>query len=211
MRGAMLDAAFIDRLASASPTPGGGGASACVGALASALASMVGNLTANNAKYADVRDEMRQLVEQLSGQRERLLHLIELDARAFAPISAAFKMPSDTPEQIAAKDLALQSALAQGCDVPLDIMHECAQVLEVCKAMTRDGSRMALADAGAAAVFVKAAVQGAALNVYVNAGWMTDQVLAVHYVSQADEMIARTARLADEIYQYVIENVKAGS
>ncbi|WP_251211876.1 cyclodeaminase/cyclohydrolase family protein [Adlercreutzia murintestinalis] len=207
----MLDAAFIEDLASASPTPGGGGASACVGALAAALASMVGNLTANNAKYAAVHDEMRGLLDQLAAQRARLLHLIELDARAFTPISAAFKMPSDTPEQIATKDLAMQSALVQGCDVPLDIMRECAQVLEGCKVMARDGSRAALTDVGVAALFAKAAVQGAALNIHVNVGWMTDQALAVRYASQADHITREACQLADEIYLHVLESVKAGS
>ena len=56
--GAMYDTSFIDELASAAPTPGGGGASAYAGALAAALASMVGNLTVGKKTYADVEDMM---------------------------------------------------------------------------------------------------------------------------------------------------------
>lgn len=206
----VLSEGFLDELASAAPTPGGGGASACAGALAAALAAMVGNITANSKKYAGVHDAMRASVERLDGLRARLLHLAELDAQAFAPLSAAFKMPADTADQIAAKDLALQSALVQACDVPLDMMRECASVLEECRWMAREGSRMALSDVGVAAALAKAAIQGAALNIYINGGWMTDQALAVRYTSQAHQIVRDAGELADELYEFVAQTVSGG-
>lgn len=204
----MLNDDFLEKLASASPTPGGGGASAAVGAVATSLASMVANITANNKKYASVHGDMQRLLGDLDGYRRRLLHLVELDAKAFEPISQAFKMPADTPSEIAERNLALQSALVQGCDVPLDIMCECAEVLDICKTLARKGSHMALADVAAAAVFCRAAVLGAALNIYVNAGWMTDQQLSVHYVSRAEHISREAEQLSDEIYAFVLESIR---
>lgn len=206
----MLTESFIEELASASPTPGGGGASACAGALAAALAAMVGNITANSRKYADVHAEMHAAVERLDELRANLLHLAELDAEAFKPLSEAFRMSADTPEQIAQKDLALQSALVRACDVPLDMMRECARVLEECALMARAGSRMALSDAGVAAALAKAAIQGAALNIYINAGWMTDQALAVHYTGQAHQIVRESGQMADELYEQVVTSVSGG-
>lgn len=206
----MLTEGFIEELASAAPTPGGGGASACAGALAAALASMVGNITANSRKYAAVHEEMRAAVGRLDELRANLLRLADLDAAAFEPLAAAFRMPADTLEQIAQKDLALQSALVQACDVPLDMMRACERVLDECALMAREGSRMALSDAGVAAALAKAAIQGAALNIYINAGWMTDQALAVHYTGQAHQIVRESGQMADELYEQVVTSVSGG-
>ena len=78
-----MDTTFIDELASAAPTPGGGGAASYVGAVASALASMVGNLTVGKKTYAAVEDDVRATLERLALLRNKLLALIESDAQAF--------------------------------------------------------------------------------------------------------------------------------
>ena len=48
--------AYLDRLASAEPTPGGGSAATLVGAMGAALCAMVARITAGNDRYASVRD-----------------------------------------------------------------------------------------------------------------------------------------------------------
>ncbi|WP_165062437.1 cyclodeaminase/cyclohydrolase family protein [Adlercreutzia sp. ZJ154] len=206
----MLTEEFIEDLASSAPTPGGGGACACVGALSAALASMVGNITVSNQKYANTHEQMRASVNRLKSTRKNLLRLIDLDAEAFASMSAAFKMPADTSEQIASKELALNSALIQACDIPLDIMQECADVLDECKMLVRDGSRMVVSDAGVAAVFAKAAIKGAALNVCINTEWMTEESLAKQYMNKVHRIMSENDSLADEIYAHVLERVGGG-
>lgn len=205
----MLDTSFVDELASAAPTPGGGGASAYCGALASALASMVGNLTVGKKRYADVEEEMRASLARLENVRGRLMKLVEEDARAFEPLAAAYRMPRETSEQIAAKDAALQAALAGACEVPLEIMRACADVIGECDLMARDGSRMAVSDAGVAVAFAKAALLGASLNVYINVGSMTDADRAARYRAEADRLIADGSTLADEVYAYVADRLGA--
>ena len=74
----MYDTSFIDELASAAPAPGGGGASAYAGALAAALASMVGNLTVGKKTYADVEDEVRASLDRLDALRAHLIALVDL-------------------------------------------------------------------------------------------------------------------------------------
>ena len=56
---------FAARLASRDAVPGGGGASALVGALGAALASMVGNLTTGKKKYAAYEEEIQFILKRV--------------------------------------------------------------------------------------------------------------------------------------------------
>ena len=78
---------FVEVLASKAPVPGGGGASALVGAIGTALGNMVGSLTVGKKKYADVEEEMWELKKKADKLQKELLHLIERDAEVFEPLS----------------------------------------------------------------------------------------------------------------------------
>lgn len=204
----MLDQGFIEALASKDPTPGGGGASACIGALAAALGSMVANLTVGKKKYADVEAGMYISLERLEALRERLLELIEEDARAFAPLAASYGMPRETPKEQQAKEQAMQAALINACEVPLEIMHQCDQVIQETEFLAARGSRLALSDAGVAAVFAKAALQGASLNVFINTASMADKKQAQRYNGEAERLIRESSATADTIFEYVLEEIR---
>lgn len=204
----MYDTTFLDELASKAPTPGGGGASSYAGALAAALGSMVCNLTVGKKTYAEVEPDIRARLERLDALRARLVALVDADAEAFAPLAAAYRMPKGTPEEQAAKSAALQEALIGACDVPLDIMRAVAEVAVAVEYVAHHGSRMAVSDAGAAAVLAKAAVQAAAFNVYINASSMDDAARAASYRDEADELIAQTGARCDAVYDYVMGEVR---
>lgn len=202
-----MDTAFVEELASAAPTPGGGGASAYVGALASALASMVGNLTVGKKTYAQVEAEVYMRLEKLAALRMRLLELVEEDARAFGPLAAAYRMPKGTPAEAAAKEAALQEALVGACEAPLAIMRASAQVVEHAEFMAYRGSRMARSDAGVAAAFARAAVDGASLNVFINAASMADREQAARYCDEANRLMDGVRERCDTLFAYVKEAV----
>lgn len=203
----MVDATFIDALASKAPTPGGGGASAYAGALASALASMVGNLTVGKKKYAAVEEQMLAELTELDDTRAHLLALIDEDARAFEPLARSYGMPKGTDEERAAQNDALQKALTGACEVPLEIMACCLQVIESCVFMARHGSVLALSDAGAAVVLAKAALQAAGLNVVINVGSMDDAARAADYRNQMEDLLAAGCAMADEVYADVLKRL----
>lgn len=200
----MVDVTFLNELASKAPTPGGGGASAYCGALAAALSSMVGNLTVGKARYADVEDEMLSALAKLEDVRARLVDLVDEDARAFAPLAEAYRMPASTPEEAAAKEAAMQEALIGACEVPLEIMRQCVAVIELSELMAEKGSRLALSDAGVSAAFAKAALQGASLNVLINLGSMADAERARAYRAEMDDLLACGCALADEVFAGVV-------
>lgn len=199
---------FINELASKAPTPGGGGASAYCGALATALASMVGNLTVGKKTYAAVEDEVKEALAQLEEQRNKLIELIDKDAQAFEPLSRAYKLPRATSEELAHKNKVMQQALVGATEVPLEIMEICAQVITTSKFLAHNGSRLALSDVGVAVLFAKAALKGASLNVYANASSMANEAQARSYIQQADCLIEEYGALADELYEYVIKEIR---
>lgn len=205
----MIDTSFLDELASSAATPGGGGAAAYAGALAAALASMVGNLTTGKPRYAEHEDRTQAELANLERYRADLLELIDADARAFTPLARTYAMPRETPEQQQERDRAMQAALSGACDVPLQIMGVCTQVMESCIFFAEHGSRLALSDAGAAAVLAKAALLTASLNLYINVGSMTNPALADHYRTEANALIARGNRLTKTAYNHVAQELNA--
>lgn len=199
---------FINELASKAPTPGGGGASAYCGALATALASMVGNLTVGKKTYAAVEDEVKEALIQLEEQRNKFVELIDKDAQAFEPLSRAYRLPRATSEELAHKNKVMQQALVGATEVPLEIMEICAQVITTSKFLAHNGSRLALSDVGVAVLFAKAALKGASLNVYANASSMANEAQARSCIQQADCLIEEYGALADELYEYVIKEIR---
>lgn len=198
-----IDQTFISELATKAPTPGGGGASAYCGALASALASMVGNLTVGKKKYASVETQVEQALEELAELRAQLINLIDADAQAFEPLAASWKMPASTPEEQEIKRRATQAALVDACAVPLEIMGACAKVIVLCEFMAHNGSVMALSDAGVAALFAQAALEGASLNIIINVKSLEDEAVAADFMAKQRMLIEEFGNKARETYLFV--------
>lgn len=169
---------------------------------------MVGNLTVGKKTYAAVEDDVRARLDALEHLRDKLLALIESDAQAFEPLAASYRMPKATPEEAAAKQAALQLALGPACDVPLIIMRTCAEVIDHADFLARNGSKLAVSDAGAAAVLARAAVVAASMNVYINAASMDDEARADRYRAEADRLIAEANERADGILAYTMDAIR---
>ena len=186
---------FIGALSSNAPVPGGGGASATVGALAAALGMMVSNLTIGKKKYADYEEELIRCRSELEGLRDRLITLTDKDAEAFEPLSRAYSLPKDAPDY----ERIMEEALLTASLAPLEIMDtalECAHVLEV---LVEKGSRLAISDVGVGIYFAQAAIEGAALNVYINTKMMKDRTRAEALNDRADAIIREGAALKEKI------------
>ena len=88
---------FVTVLASNEPAPGGGGASALVAALGTALGNMVGSLTVGKKKYADVEEEIKALMKECDDLQTQLLDQVPADAEGFVPLAKAYGIPKDDP------------------------------------------------------------------------------------------------------------------
>ena len=170
--------AFLEDLAGSAPAPGGGGAAALVGAAGAALGNMVGSRTVGKKKYAAVEADILVLNRRAAALRKRLEGLVQADADAFTPLAAAYKLPKETPEQQAHKAAVLEAALEGACAVPLEIMSACCEGIALAAEYAEKGSVLAVSDAGCAALFCKAALQAAGLNVSINTRLMADNARA---------------------------------
>lgn len=134
---------FLEELASKAAAPGGGGASALVGAAGVALSSMVGSLTVGKKKYAAVEADIIALNVRAKALRKRLEALVQADAEAFLPVAAAYKLPKETPEQQAHKAAVLEKALDRACAVPLEVMTACGEGIALAAEYAEKGSVLA--------------------------------------------------------------------
>ncbi|MBQ6875873.1 MAG: cyclodeaminase/cyclohydrolase family protein [Lachnospiraceae bacterium] len=194
---------FVTVLASKAPVPGGGGASALVGAVGTALGNMVGSLTVGKKKYADVEAEMWELKGKCDKLQAELLTLIERDAEVFEPLSKAYGMPRETEEEKAEKARVMEIVLKEACSVPMEIMEKCCEAIDVIVEFAAKGSALAISDAGVGVIFCKAALQGASLNVFINTKSMKNREYAEELNAKAEAMLAKYTVLADEVFAQV--------
>ena len=194
---------FLEVLSSKEPVPGGGGASALAGALGNALGQMVANLTIGKKKYADVEEEMKELLEQLETLKAEFLHLADEDARVFAPLAAAYGLPGTTDEEKKRKAEVLEGHLLTASLVPLHVMEDAQKALVIMDILAEKGSRMAVSDVGVGVQFIRTALTGAVMNVWINTKSMKDREKAEELNRQADEMMRSGTAAADAVYQKV--------
>ena len=198
---------FVEALSTNAPVPGGGGASALVGAIGTALGNMVGSLTVGKKKYADVEEQMIILKKKADSLQAELLTLIQKDAEVFEPLSKAYGMPKDTPEQLDEKDRVMEKCLVTACSVPLEIMRKCCDAIHLMKEFADKGSVLALSDAGVGAALCGAALKGASLNVFINTSAMKDRAVAEMMEAEAKSMLEKNIPFADEIFTDVMNRL----
>ncbi len=199
---------FVEVLATKAPVPGGGGASAMVGALATALGNMVGSLTVGKKKYAAVEEEMWALKDRCDRLQKDFLHLVERDAEVFEPLARAYSMPKNTEEEKAEKARVMEIVLRDACSVPMEIMEKCCEAIDIIAVFAEKGSVIAISDAGVGAAFAKAALKGASLNVYINTKSMADRALAAELNARCDRMLEEYTGKADAIFDSVLGRLK---
>lgn len=195
---------FLSELSSNAPVPGGGGASAAVGAFAAALGMMVTNLTIGKKKYADYEEEVKAVRDRLEGLRDQLIDLVDGDAVAFEPLSKAYSIPKDDPE----RDTIMENALYEASVVPMSIMETVLAAAKELEVLVEKGSKLAVSDVGVGILFAQAAIEGSSLNVYINTKSMKDRERAAALDAKADAIIAEGAALKARIYDGVLAAIK---
>ena len=199
---------FLEVLSSKEPVPGGGGASAAVGAFGSALGMMVANLTVGKKKYAEVEDEIIEVREKLSDLQKELVELADADASAFEPLSRAYGLPKETEEQRLEKEKVMEQALYEASVVPLQIMETVLKTEKLLEVLGEKGSRIALSDVGVGILFARAALEGASLNVFINTRLMKNRERAEEMNARADALIEESRTVSDRIYNGVLEHIR---
>ena len=151
---------------------------------------------------------MKELLKRLETLRDEMLGLIEEDARGFAPLAAAYSLPSSTEEEKAEKEKIMAQALLKACEVPIMIMEKGAEILEIAEELAEKGSVMAVSDVGVAVQFIRTAVLGASMNVYINTKSMKDRKTAEELNAKADSLNKKASETADAVFAKIEGELK---
>ena len=203
----LTTAGFADLLASDAPAPGGGSAAALEGALGAALTAMVCSLTVGKKKYAEHEELAKSVQARAADLKERFVDVMDRDTEAFNVVSAAFGMPKATDEEKAARSEAIQEGLKGCTKTPFEMMELAVEALELTASVLGKSNDSAASDLGVSALSLRAAIQGAWLNVLINIGSLKDAALAEDYRQRGEALLAKALPLADEIYDTVVKSM----
>ena len=198
---------FLDELASKAPVPGGGSVSALGGALAAGLVTMVCDLTIGKKQYADVEAEILEYREQAEALRARLQALLQADVEVYGRLSTAYKLPRGTDEEQADRYAAIQEATIEATKVPLEIAEIAAEVVALAGPVAEKGSKVAVSDAGIAAILGEAAVHSALMNVKINLPTLENDAFVRQVRKRMERATAGLAERRAAIMQLVEERI----
>jgi formiminotetrahydrofolate cyclodeaminase len=187
----MSVAELLEALASPTPTPGGGTASAITGALGASLLAMVAGLAKSKNNTDQEKTALAKARELLMPQTARLAALADADAASFDRVMAAYRLPKTSDDEKAARTRAIQSALQGATTVPLDTLRACADALTQARVVAEHGNRSAASDAGVAVGLLRAAAAGAHANVQINLEGIKDEAFKTSTGADASRLSAR--------------------
>jgi glutamate formiminotransferase len=190
---------FLNELASANPAPGGGSAAAHTAAAAAALVAMVGRVTVGKKKYAAVESQMWPLIEEADKLRAQLSAIVDEDAASFTAFISATKLPKETPEQIKAREAAMEAATLGAAKVPYKTVQLASRVMQLAVSAAELGNLNAISDACSAVHLASAAIQSAGLNILVNVKNLQDPQPAAELVAGLHEHEHLAASLEQKV------------
>ncbi len=196
---------FLEVLASSAPAPGGGAAAALVGAMGAALIEMTGNLTVGRPKFADVEQEAQRIVSAANETRHFFERAADEDARAFAGVSAAYKLPRERDAEKEARSAAVQTALGIAARAPLGVAGRAAELIDLAQQGVGVLNPAVVSDVMVGALLAYAALEGAGINVEVNLGALKDDALR----QPLDQGLAEARTGAQERTRRVVEAGRA--
>ncbi len=194
---------FASALASTAPTPGGGGAAALVGALSAALCSMAGGITLQSGRYAAKKDELLPILSRCEELRGRLLELIGEDARLFLPLKAAYSMPKNAPDY----GCTMENATLGACRAPLEMLRLCAELTGLLRRLSENCSPMLVSDVGCAAHCCRAAMECAAMNVFINTRSLADRDKALNIENEVRFLLSENGAEATAVGEKIADGI----
>jgi methenyltetrahydrofolate cyclohydrolase len=171
---------LLDAFASNDPVPGGGSASALSGAIGVSLLMMVADMTKTRTGAPEETADLADAASRLRPRREELEELIDRDSEAYSAVVAAYKMAKATDAERQARREAIQAAMTEATEVPLETMRVCQQAL----------SGNARSDVGVGIELLLAGLRGGRMNVDINLASLSDAAYVTRVATERDILIA---------------------
>ena len=198
---------FLYHLGSKEPVPGGGGAAAISSAMGIALGQMVANLTVGKKKYEEYEDEVREYLHILERLKQESLEFVEKDAKAFLPVTKAYQLPKNTPEEIHYRNQFMEEALLSATMVPMEIMEFLLKVIIILERLSKIGTRLAISDIGVAVQCCRSSLLSSSMNVFINTKLMKNKEKAQELEEKARLLMQQGTKKCDEIFEYVFDQI----
>ena len=199
---------FLNKVASSDPVPGGGSIAALNGAVASALAAMVANLTIGKKNYEEHEELMNHIASLALREKDVFIADIDRDSEAYDAVFACFKMPKATDEEKAVRSAAIQEATRHAALIPMEVARKALEVMPVIADIARLGNRNAITDACVAMMAARSAVLGALLNVRINLGVLKDKEFVQGLQAEADRIEQTACRKEKELLDAVNQDLR---
>jgi glutamate formiminotransferase/formiminotetrahydrofolate cyclodeaminase len=194
---------FVDEVSRDTPAPGGGSIAALAGALGSALASMVVNLSIGKGEFDSRYDELCRLAGNAQAAKDELIRAVDADTEAFNEVIAGMRMAKDTPEQIDLRSRTIRAGYKSAARVPLRSAQLCRQVLDLCQAAADIGNQAVMSDAGVGALMAYAGVQGAIHNVRINLPHTRDDAFVAEMTETLGDLLSESRDICEGIQRQV--------
>lgn len=198
---------FMQLLASEAPAPGGGSAAALAGATGASLAAMVAALTLGKEKYREYEAQTVALQNKGNELQTRFLELIDADTAAFNDVSAAYKLPKQTEDEKEKRREAIEQSLKKATQTPFDMMKTALECLQVVASAVGKTNASAASDLGVAAYSLRAATEGAWLNVLINLGGIKDEAFVTQYKEDGGKLLAEVDKLASTVSRQILASL----
>ncbi|HUL30326.1 MAG TPA: cyclodeaminase/cyclohydrolase family protein [Thermodesulfobacteriota bacterium] len=192
---------FLEKLSSATPTPGGGSASALAGALSASLVTMVAGLTVKKGR-ADTKG-METIRKKGLSIQQRLFQAVEEDSRSFESVMKAFRLPKNSEKDRLRRAREIQNAYQKATVTPQLVCRHSLQLLEYCQILILKGNPNAISDAGVAAFLADAAFTGGLLNVQVNLASVTERT----YAKKMNTLMQRWAKRRGQLMKAILKKL----
>lgn len=199
---------LLDVTAGKDPVPGGGSISALSGAISAALTEMVAGLTIGRKKYAEVEEQMKQLVERVQKIRQQLVLDVDRDSEAYNVVFAAFQMPKDTEEEKAARSAQIQEATKIAANVPMEVARRVYSLLSDIEEVVANGNQNAVTDGCVAMMSARNAIIGALFNVRINLTSIKDEQYVADMTAEADRLEREVIEREAKVIEYTKEACK---
>ncbi len=194
---------FSEAVSSKNPTPGGGGVSAAVGALAASLGEMVTNLTFGKKKYLEYTFELTDIRKELEILRINLLGCINKDAQAFEPLAKVYALPKDSEGY----EEKMEECLRKAAEPPFLILKYAARIIELDERLGQIGSKLAVSDAATSVMLAHGVLYAAYVNVLVNTRLMKDRDQANYLNEESVKILDEYSVMALNIYDDICKRL----
>lgn len=198
---------FIENLSSSEPTPGGGTVAALLASISSSLVNMVYNITINKKIFNNldksIKSEILLAKDRIDNMTNIFLKLMDDDSRAFTKVIESFKLPKSTEEEMFLRNIKIQDSYKEALYTPLQTVRESYKLYDYIYLAGRYGNKNAITDVAVAALSLQSAIEGATLNVRINAKYIEDKEYTNLAIYECNEIVKNGIKKRDEILKLV--------